>query len=100
MVKFITYKGTKYPVRIGYFVLKMVKAETGKSIEDASEDLSIYETILFYALQKGARVTGQEFSFTKEQMEDVLEECLFEFIALIPSFFPNIPQDSELKKKK
>lgn len=90
MVEFITYKKKKYPIKLGYYVLKMLKADTGKNFEDiGGDDFDVYETLLFYALKQGAKVQEVDFTFTKEQMVDVLDECFFEFIELIPSFFPD-----------
>jgi len=110
MVQFINYQEKKYPIKIGYYVLKMLKVDTGKSLEDAGGDnFEIYETLLFYALKQGAKLQGEEFTFTKEQMEDVLDECFFEFVELIPTFFPDpkksnpgtlpIPPETLQKKK-
>lgn len=98
MVEYITYKEQRYPIRIGYYTLKMLQSETGKGIEDAANDISVYETILYYALKQGAKVAEVDFKFKKEDMEDVLDEALFEFIALIPKFFPTGVK-GDLKKK-
>lgn len=100
-VEFITYKKQKYPIKVGYYVLKMLKAETGKGIEDTSKDLSLYEPMLYYSLVKGAKIAGTELGLKREDMEDVLEEVLYDFINAIPKFFvkaDDVP--GEVKKKK
>lgn len=105
MIKHIVFRGEKYPVKIGYYTIKMLKAETGKEIEDVfaeGVDLVIFETLLFYALKQGCKYTGVPFEwvtgedgdapipFTKDMMEDVLDDCFFEFVELIPAFFPSL----------
>ena len=106
MVKFITYKEKKYPVKVGYYVIKMLKAETGKEIEQVlsgdNMDITVFEILLFYAMKQGAKYTETEFTFEKEDMEMILDDCFFEFLELIPSFFPHLqqkPQAPQNKKK-
>lgn len=93
MIKHIVFKEKKYPIKIGYYTIKMLKAETNKDIEEVfaeGTDLVIFETLLFYALKQGCKYTGEEFTFTKEDMEDVLDDCFFEFVEMIPAFFPSL----------
>lgn len=110
-VKFITFRKKKYPVKLGYAALKKFKADVNKSVEKAlqEDDLEIYEPLLFYALEMGHKYTEKEFKFldsgkpiTKKDMEMVLDDCMFEFIELIPSFFPTLQtaQKTNLKRKK
>jgi len=90
MVEFISYQKKKYPIKLGYYVLKMLKAETGKNFEEiGAQDFEIYETLLFYSLKQGAKVQEVDFTFTKDDMEQILDECFFEFVELIPKFFPD-----------
>ncbi|OQY11125.1 MAG: hypothetical protein B6I31_05495 [Desulfobacteraceae bacterium 4572_19] len=102
MVEFVTIQGKQYPVRVSYSVLKNVKASTGKSIDmDSSQDYELYESILFFALKSGAKAQGIEFNWKIEQMEEVLDECFFEFINLIPLFFPkNLKAAREMSHNK
>lgn len=92
MIKFITYKAEQLPVRVGYFALKMIKEKTGKSITNLKEldddSFTIYETLIFYALMSGYRAIEKPFPFKEEDMENVLDECFFEFVKIIPEFFP------------
>ena len=83
----------------------MLKAETGKEIEEVlsggSVDITIFEILLFYAMKQGAKYTEQEFTFTKDDMEMILDDCFFEFVALIPSFFPHLqPNNPQMTKGK
>lgn len=105
MVEFITINKKQHPIRVGYSVLKNVKASTGKSIDmESSQDYELYESILFYSLKSGAKSEGISFEWKKEQMEGALDECFFEFINIIPLFFPkNLKAAREMsqgKKKK
>lgn len=94
MVEYITYNKERYPIRIGYYVFQNFQQKTGKSFNQAQAeiektgDLSMYETVLWLALQSGAKATQQELKLKQEDMIDVLDECLFEFIGLIPKFLP------------
>jgi len=97
-VGYITYNKKQYPVRVSYFVLKNLKAKTGKDIEDADTDISLYEDILYLALQAGAKYTGQEIKFKEDEMEFMLDQCFWEFIRLIPQFFAK-GSGSDTKKK-
>lgn len=100
MVEYISYKGEKYPLRIAYSVTKHLQVETGKSIDDLDEDVSILEIILFYGLKSGAKAEGVEFKLTREDMEDVLDEMgIMEFVEKIKIFFPSA-EDTDQKKVK
>ncbi len=89
-VEHITYKKKRLPVKLGYYALKMMQKEHDAGLEQIQNDISLYEPLLFYTLKQGFKAEGKEFSFKMEDMEEVLEECLFEFIALIPKFFPDL----------
>lgn len=103
MIEYITYDKKKYPVRVSYRALTMFKKETGVSLEnldnpDAGEiDLTAYETLIYYALESGHRAEKKEFTFKKDEMADVLDDCFFEFVKLIPRFFPGADEIAEKK---
>lgn len=90
MIEYIEYKKEKYPVRLSYRVFKGMKKDIGevdfKKLQ--SLDSEVIETMLWYGLQSGCKHEGVELPFTKEDMEDILDECFFAFIKLIPKFFP------------
>ena len=88
-VEHIKYKGKRLPVKMGYHALKMMQKEHGASMEQVQGDISLYEPLLFYSLQQGHKIEKKEFNLKFEDMEDVLEECFFEFVGLIPKFFPD-----------
>ena len=87
-VEHIHYKNKKLPVKLGYYALKMLQKDKGVGMEALESDLSLYEPLLFYSLEQGHRVNKKEFSLTMEDMVDVLDDCFFEFVSLIPKFFP------------
>lgn len=89
-VEYITYKQKKYPVRLAYKVFKGMKADLGEiGFEKLGTlDPDVMETMLWHGLVSGHKYTEQPLELKKEQMEDVLDECMFEFFQLIPIFFP------------
>jgi hypothetical protein len=89
-VEHITYKKKRLPVKMGYYALKMLQKENGASMDQIQEDFSLYEPLLFYCLEQGHKVQKKELTLTMKDMEEVLEECFFEFIGLIPNFFPDV----------
>lgn len=103
MVEYITYKKKKYPVRVSYFALKHMSKETGGKMEMediGSMDIEMYEALLFFALQAGAKASDIEFNFKREEMEMVLDECLMEFVGVIPKFFPKQSGEVEGKSQR
>ena len=94
-VQYIKYKNKKLPVKLGYYALKRLQEEHGASMEDMQGDISLYEPMLFYSLEKGHQLEKKEFTFKLEDMEGVLEEGFFQFVGLIPSFFPDVEKMME-----
>lgn len=86
-VDYITYKEGKYPIRVGYYALKKLKA-LGKDITNLDEgDFELYEDLLFYSLEQGHRIEDKEFSFERKDMEMVLDLCFTEFLPKVQAFF-------------
>lgn len=99
MVLYLTYKGEQLPIRVSYYAMKMFKETTGKSLTDfKSLEFSDYEKLLFYALKQGHKVTDKVFSFTMEDMEDLMDVVFMDFVQAIPKFFPTDPQPEDAKK--
>lgn len=94
MVEYVDIFDKKYPIRIGYLVMKRVKEETGKSLgqalQQAKDDPTIHETILFAALQMGAFAERQELDLKEEDMPMVLDLCFSQYVKAFTSdkFFP------------
>jgi hypothetical protein len=104
MVEYINYEEKQYPIKVGYYALKHasreLKEKSGKALDMEnifSQDLEVLEPLLYYSLVLGARKEKQELDLVREDMEFVLDECLTEFTALIPKFFP---QTEDLGKEK
>ena len=105
MIEYINYKNKKYPVRVGYYALKhtsaflKTKGKPDLDIEDIfSGDIEVYEPLLFFSLQMGAKASDSILELTMEDMEDVLDYCLFEFAEIVPKFFPN-NKEAGIEKK-
>lgn len=101
MVRYLeTESYGKLPVRVSYFAMKKYQMETGKSLmeqfQNGFSDMMAgeLEYLLFYALRRGFQVEKreEEFKFTMEDMELVLDETFFDFIKIIPDFFPKETQ--------
>lgn len=110
MTEIIKYKKKEYPISVGYYALKHASREAQ---EKGQQDLSMesimsgnlenYEPLLYYSLVMGAKLEEQELDLTRDDMEFVLNECMWDFIALIPKFFPtagNLQQGIEKKSPK
>jgi hypothetical protein len=110
MTENINYKGKKYPVSVGYYALKHASREVTK---EGGTDLSMdaimsgnlenYEPLLYYSLVMGARLENQVLDLEREEMEFMLNECLWEFLEVLPKFFPklgNLQQGTVKSPKK
>ena len=100
-VEYITIKKELLPIQLGYEAFKKLQKKHKISIEDVSSlNWENYEPALFYALEMGHaaehETDGVKFELKLADMPKLLNECLWEFIALMPSFFPDI--DEELAK--
>jgi hypothetical protein len=99
MVKFVTFNKQEHPVRVSYYALSMLKEKFGKDLASIKEDeFEAYEILFFYSLESGYKITGKEFTFKQEVMKFALDQCFFEFIELIPTFFPDKLQQVPGKK--
>jgi hypothetical protein len=105
MVKYITYKGEKLPIRLAYSTLKRIR-ELVKKINDSSQDETAYlEVALFQGLKSGYVAENKEFNFKQEDMEFILDESLDEFVPILNSeLFPPkgekpVEENEDSKKK-
>jgi len=106
MVLHVNYKGDKLPVRFSYRAMKGFKKKHGIPFEQIEEklksgelDIEVYETIMYQCLLSGHQGEEKTLTLTEQDMEDVLDECLSEFIGLIPKFFPKPNQEGGIEKK-
>lgn len=97
MTETIKYKGVEYPFKVGYYALKHtsreLKAATGKEIELEkllSGEMENYEPLLWHSLVMGHKLEDKDLTLKREDMEFVLDECLWEFIGKVPNFFQQV----------
>ena len=96
-VEYITIGGEKHPIQFGYEAYKTLQKKHQIQIDDISSvNWENYEPALFYALKQGADAEDMEFKWKMGDMMKALNECLWEFVALMPKFFPSM--DDELAK--
>lgn len=87
-------------MRVSYFALKNVKSDTGKTVEEAGDNMEVYESLLWYSLVSGHRFEQKDLALRREDMEDVLDHCFFEFTRAIPKFFARPEEGTDDRKKK
>lgn len=110
-IAYITYDKKKYPIRLRYLALEKFQEETGikfqeMGVSDEGQKLKYYEPLLFFSLESGAKAIKKELTLKREDMPEVLDECMWEFIQLIPKFMPepeeekDTPQESRGQKRQ
>jgi len=107
MTEKIEIDGKQHPLKVGYYALKYAVKEakeagktnvTMETILTDGED--IYEALLFYGLELGAKIEGTEFTMKRENAEMYLDTCFTEFMQLMPTFFPTPDAGKKLKGQK
>jgi hypothetical protein len=98
MVKYLEYKKEKLPVRLSYRALKVLKGKDLSKLTDGGGgfDDDLFEDLLWAGLRSGHKADEKELQVKKEDMEDVLDECFFEFVKLIPLFFARAKETKEV----
>lgn len=100
MVRYLTYyDNQKLPIRLSYRVFKGLKEELKTIDMSKLDDLDpeLMETMLWFGLKSGHAAEKKPFEMKKEDMEDILDECMIEFLNLIPEFFPEAKMGNVLK---
>jgi hypothetical protein len=106
MIKHITYKGKQYPVRVSYIALKKTQEELksvhGKelNLQDLMSKASIdtLEPMLFFALEAGHKAEEIPMTIKREEIEDVLDECCFYFVEILPDFFQGVGMEESKRQ--
>lgn len=103
MVEYLEIFNQTYPIRIGYYVMKKVKEETGKTfskaLQEADEegDIEVHEIILYHALEMGhyAEHGNMDIDVSEEEIPMMLDVCFTEYLKLFGSetFFPKDLQE-------
>ena len=97
-VEYVTINGGSHPIQFGYEVFEVLQKKHKIQIDDISSlNWSNYRPALFYSLRQGAIAAGVEFTWKLEDMGEALNECLWEFVALMPLFFPDV--EAEMAKR-
>jgi hypothetical protein len=104
MVKYLEYKKDKLPVRLSYRALKSLKGKDLAKLASGGDsgtilDDEMFEELLWAGLRSGHSHEEKELKLKKEDMEDVLDECFFEFVQMIPQFFGKEKNAPEVEKK-
>lgn len=100
-VQFLTYRGKKYPIKLGQYSMQRFQEEHDAQIEDLDQNTALFEPLVFFALKQGARVEKQELDLTEEDMVDFLDDCMMDFVDKIPKFFPGVdPEEFAVKIKE
>lgn len=104
MLEYITYKKEKYPVRVLYRALVGFEQETGIDFNELTTggqkmELKHWEPLLYFSLISGHKAVEKEMPFKREDMPDLLDECFFEFVRIVPKFMPK-EEDIEQGKKE
>lgn len=103
MVHYIKYNEKEYPIKLGLHTAQRFQEKHKTEMSEVFNNCDLRESLLFYMLQQGARITKTDLDLKEEDMPDVLDECLTEFLEAFPKFFENdIPEDmkNELEKIK
>jgi len=101
MVKFLKYKNEDIPIRVSYYALKMLKEKMGKSLTTlADDDFEAWEILLFYGLESGYRAMDKPFPYTPADSVDIADELFFEFMAVLPQFFPQLEKFAVIPGKE
>lgn len=103
MVQYIKYNEKEYPIKLGLHTAQRFQEKHDAEMAEVFNNCDLREDLLFYMLQQGARINRTELDLKEEDMADVLDECLTEFLEAFLKFFEdNIPEDmkKELGKIK
>lgn len=116
-VKYITYKGDKLPVRVGYYALKKFKEDNeGISFDEMQEkitkekklmDVEQYEILLWHSLVAGHHAADKEMVIKREDIEFIVDQTIEEFISVMGDQMPkddeevvgNVPNRATRRKK-
>lgn len=98
MIKEIDIKGKKYPVKVSFNAEKHLQKEYGISPSELEGNLEAIECYFYYSIQSGCKETGQEFDLKREDIPFILDDCLLDFMLMLPEFQEQMAED--IKKKR
>jgi hypothetical protein len=99
---------TEFPCIVDYDVVRKIMNQYGYTklstfkAEFDLDDLNVMEDLAFFALQRGHKIEGKEFTLTKEDVTDLFCESLDKFYSIIVECFPKVgtAENYDNKKKK
>ena len=76
MIKTIKFAGKERPVKYGFNALALYSEKEERGLSSIGEDMTIPEMLSFVevGLMEGARVAGDKYDLTREQIADALDE--------------------------
>lgn len=86
LIKYLKYDGQELPYRVSYYALKRATEKTGKPLSELEKDLSMLESLIFFALKNGHQEEGQEFKIKFEEMEKIVDHCYGQIQEELPVF--------------
>jgi len=92
MTEQINYNGKQYPVRLSYKVLKHVP----NSVDQ--ENNEYFETMLYHGLKAGCEFEKVVMPFKMVDMEDILDECFFEFKEMLTVFMAKVKGEYKVQE--
>jgi hypothetical protein len=106
MIELIEINGEEHPVRVSYYAIKRTKLELQKKYPEKDDiismtdimsgDIELMEPMLFYGLEAAYKAEGKDVPFERADAELLLDGCFFEFLELLPKFFPqNVKKKGE-----
>jgi hypothetical protein len=104
MIEKITYNEKQYPVRVSYYALKHVSKElsNGDEVLEIDElmdgDITVLEPLLYHSLVAGHKIEGREMELPRDEMEFVLDQCMTEFMEVVPNFFQGMEEAANKMK--
>jgi hypothetical protein len=95
MIEYLMIEGKKYPISVGYYALKHTSAEVeaNKGVKLSMEDIlggdiTYLEPLLYHSLVAGARKENETLDIDRDEVEFLLDDVLWDFMEIIPRFFP------------
>ena len=103
-VSYINYNGNKVPFRVSYKALKHFDQETGedhiKILNGEIEDYNLTELLYYYCIENGYEAINQECPFTKNDIEDIIDECFDQLVSAAKDFFSSNQSETPTKPTK
>ena len=92
MVEFLKYGDEKLPVKVSFAALKNFQKESNKNMMDVDSELTFedIEILFFHSYVAGCKASkniGFSVKYSREDMEEILDEIYMDFVKVMPKFF-------------